>query len=217
MPKEPLRIPFNTIECIRYDAEAMIITFTDAKKVEKEVFNLDEYRLNKKREFWSKYPAHRKPVVDAVKFAELYDAYGTSKDKVDQMNNGLERWLTSEQWSKDKGSYIPNIVKFIEERKFIDECITSTTTKQATPMLSQPEQEKLLRQTYGESCPKSSVTDEDLEKPEVLWNQVKMMQDAGNPTLAKERARQLIARGIPCPDSLKSGSASTTTILTEKT
>lgn len=210
----PLRIPLRVLEAIRFDADCVIISVRpederEAPPAPPPAVQKEEYIKEKKREFWAKYPSIRKPVSDAIAYSDAFDKAAKTKADVDSMLEGLDNWLNSDQWKKEKGKFVPNIVKFIEERKYLDSCITSTTTKTATPMLSQQEQEKLLRETYGESCPKSSVTDSDLQKPAVLWKQVEEISKI-NPSLAKLRAQQLIQKGIQNPASAKNGLESTT-------
>lgn len=217
----PLRIPVRVLEAIRFDADCVIISVKaederEAPPAPPPSVQKEEYLKEKKREFWGKYPSIRKPVSDAIAFSDAFDKAAKSKADVDQMIEGLDNWLQSEQWTKERGKFIPNIVKFIEERKYLDSCITSTTTKKATPMLSQQEQERLLKQTYGKNSNSSSEKEVDLEDPRVLWNQVKQIAEV-NPNLAKLRAQQLIQRGIPNPESIKNTLESTTMTSQEKT
>lgn len=217
----PLRIPVRVLEAIRFDADCVIISVRpederEAPPTPPLAVQKEEYIKEKKREFWGKYPSIRKPISDAIAYSDAFDKAAKTKADVDAMIEGLDKWLDSEQWKKERGKFVPNIVKFIEERKYLDTCITSTTTKTVTPTLSQQEQEKLLRETYGENCQKSSVTDNDLQKPEVLWKQVEEISKI-NPSLAKLRAQQLIQKGIQNPASAKNGLESTTMTNLEET
>ena len=205
--KDPMRIKLNHIDCIRYDAESMIISFRDIEEELPPKVALEEEMKQWKRKAWQSYPATKKPMEDSGKFSILFDKNFDTPEKAKQFCDAIERWKQSEEWTKQNGNFIPNVITFIEKRRYMDECTIITQTKKETPMLSPEEQANLLRRSQeiatGESLNSSSKTEQKQEfTPEELWTQVKVIAET-NPNLAKIRAKQLIDRGIQCPESLR--------------
>lgn len=98
----------------------------------------DEYDSSLRvRQFLERYP--RKTDMDAA--ARMWISIVTAEDEP-RVLTGLERWIDSDEWTKDGGQWIPSPVKFLEKRRWKDlpkDRLNSTPLIAAEPMIVREE------------------------------------------------------------------------------
>jgi hypothetical protein len=82
---------------------------------------------------WVVYPNHRKKNSDYQKAKAQWKlilppnaTHDDAKALYIEIANSLMNWINSEQWTKDDGKFVPNIVRFLKEQRFLDEPEDST-------------------------------------------------------------------------------------------
>ncbi len=73
--------------------------------------------------------------------ARMWISIVTAEDEP-RVLTGLERWIDSDEWTKDGGQWIPSPVKFLEKRRWKDlpkDRLNSTPLIAAEPMIVREE------------------------------------------------------------------------------
>ena len=143
----------------------------------------EDYLKHSARRCWDKYPSARRPVRIANSYFSAFNKYCQNDNtKADSIEHGIDLWLKSKEWAKNEGEYIPNIDKFVEEKRFLD----MPTPLRAEPKegLSPEEQKEILMKQNGYTpAPERTGKEQVIELLKV------------SPQLAFTRAKQLIKRG----------------------
>jgi hypothetical protein len=68
--------------------------------------------------FWDAYPSARKQ--GKGKAEEVFRRIKPSQELTERMIRALEIWKCSEQWTKENGQYIPQLARWLREKRWED-------------------------------------------------------------------------------------------------
>lgn len=97
--------------------------------IEKEVVVKEPVDMEAFEEFWKAYPKKVSRATAIISFAKL--KINKKDGSLNQVMNALAWQITSQQWVKDKGMYIPNPTTYLNQRRWEDE------NESPTPKLTQ--------------------------------------------------------------------------------